>query len=78
MKSKLLSIFTIIVLFLNGKNEIEIMPRFDFDDIKIIYSIGDDESYFNLFTMNVNRENKQTHTKGDNYMIHARYRSVPI
>ena len=78
MKSKLLSIFTIIVVFLNGKNEIEIMPRFDFDDIKIIYSIGVDESYFNLFTMNVNGENKQTHAKGDNYMIHARYRSVPI
>ena len=62
----------------NTKNEIEIMPRFNSDDTKIIYSSGDGNSYFNLFTMNVNGENKKAHTKGDNCIIHARYRPIPV
>ena len=59
----------------NSKDQVDIMPRFNSDDTKIIYSSGDEKSYFNLFSMDINDENKQAHTEGeDNYIIHARYR----
>ena len=57
----------------NSKDQIDIMPKFNSNDTKIVYSSGNGE-HFNIFTMDFDGENKQVHTTGENFYIHSRYK----
>ena len=62
-----------IINLTNSKDQIDIMPKFNSDDTKIVYSSGDGKK-FNIFTMNFDGGNKQAHTTGNNHYIHSRYK----
>jgi len=57
----------------NSKDQIDIMPKFNSNDTKIVYSSGNGE-HFNIFTMDFDGENKQVHTTGKNYYVQSRYK----
>jgi Tol biopolymer transport system component len=62
-----------IINLTNSKDQIDIMPKFNFSDTKIVYSSGDGD-YFNIFTMDFDGRNKQAHTTGKNSYKQSRYK----
>jgi len=62
-----------IINLTNSKDQVDIMPKFNSDDTKIVHSSGDGKK-FNIFTMNFDGGNKQAHTTGNNHYIHSRYK----